>query len=247
MNRARDPYGRTVSEDRKTRFAKCGYQDRFDPFRLSRVPRVRALYEKLFNEYLGDGAVESLLDIGCGTGIYLEALGSHARRVDALDPSTAMLQVAKNFCEERGLGHVYTALGHAERLPYASATFDVVVALDALHHVVAPEKVVEEVYRVLKPGGRFMVFEPNVLNPLMWLAHALPRDERAALMRNRPASLRALLESRFDTIKWQGIAELVTETTGIRRNLLDAYTAVFRLLGCERIFPRQAWLGVKSR
>ena len=194
-------YRRTVEAGRGTRLARCGYADRFDPFRLGRLPRVRALYAGLFSEFLGEEPFGALLDIGCGTGIYFEALAGHGREIHTLDASEAMVGVARNFCESNGLNHVYPIVGAAEALPYQDNRFDAAVALDTLHHVSEVEPVLEEVFRVLKPGGVFLVFEPNILNPLMWVAHALPAEERRALCRNRPATLRALLEKHFHTVR----------------------------------------------
>lgn len=245
MTEGNEHYRKTVTAPRETHFVRCGYTDRFDPFRLSHLPRLRALYEGLFNEFLGEAPVDRLLDIGCGTGIYVEALAAHAHRLCALDASPEMTTVARAFCKERGLEHVHHIVGSAEVLPFADNTFDLVVALDTLHHVGSLEDVVAEVFRLLKPGGRFLVFEPNILNPLMWLAHAIPREERLALGRNRPASLRAALEQRFITLRWQGVCALVTETQGMRRRALDACIAMFRWINRESLYPRQVWLGIK--
>jgi ubiquinone/menaquinone biosynthesis C-methylase UbiE len=54
--------------------------------------------------------------------------------------------------------------GDAYRLPFADATFDVVIGNGALHHMPQPEKVASEIARVLKPGGVFFGREPNFYN-----------------------------------------------------------------------------------
>ena len=245
MTDQEEHYRRTVEAGRRTRLARCGYADRFDPFRLGSVPRVRALYEELFAEFLGEEPFGVLLDIGCGTGIYFEALAGHGREIHTLDASEAMVDVACRFCRTNGLDHVHPVVGAAEALPYGDARFDAVVALDTLHHVGEMEAVLDEVFRVLKPGGVFLVFEPNILNPLMWVAHVLPGEERRALCRNRPATLCALLETHFQTVRWQGVCALITETGGLKRRLLDTYVAFCAWTGREYLYPRQAWLGVK--
>ncbi len=240
-----DHYSKTVAEGKGTRFTRCGFTDRFDPFRLSRIPRLRRLYEELFSTFLGETRIERLLDIGCGSGIYFEALLPHAFCIHGLDASSAMAAVARDFRRERHLEPIEVLVGAAEGLPYPAEIFDTVIAMDVLHHVQSPCRVIDEVSRVLKPGGRFLVFEPNILNPLVWCAHAFPREERLALKRNRPATLRTLLETRFDTLRWQGICALITETTGLRRRLIDLYLGLWQWSGREAYYPRQAWLGVK--
>jgi ubiquinone/menaquinone biosynthesis C-methylase UbiE len=245
MTNQSEHYQHTVRTGRNTRFVRCGYQDRFDPFRLSRLPRLRVFYEDLFQQYLGETAKERLLDVGCGTGIYFEALAGHGKYINALDASPDMINVAAAFCQKRKLDHIYPETGNAEKLPYADDTFDAVIALDTLHHVPDISAALSEIARVLKPGGAFLVFEPNILNPLMWVAHALPGEERPALQRNRPAVLRALLETHFQTRCWRGVCMMITETTGVRRKILDAYLAVIKAIGNEVLYPRQVWFGVK--
>jgi SAM-dependent methyltransferase len=246
MTGSDDHYSRTVTAGKGTRFARCGFNDRFDPFRLSGIPRLRRLYESMFVEFLGENPCGMLLDIGCGSGIYFEALALRAGSVHGVDSSPEMIAVARAFCRERRLDHFLSVAGSAERLPYPADTFDTVIAMDVLHHVPSADQVLDEVYRVLKPGGKFFVFEPNILNPLVWCAHAFPREERLALRRNRPDTLCALLENRFHTLRWQGICALITETTGLRRRLLDTYLALWRWTKCEGCYPRQVWLGVKA-
>lgn len=245
MSRQEGHYRKVVEEQRDTRFARCGYSDRFDPFRLSNVSRIRALYDFVFQGLSEDGPCNRLLDAGCGTGIYFESLGPHARHIDAVDGSPEMIGVARSFCAQKGLTHIHPAVGTMEALPYPDEAFDVVTELDVLHHLEQSRRGIDEVYRVLKPGGRFLVFEPNIANPLMFFAHALPREERRALSRNHPRALLALLEARFETVRWMGVCELITETQGVKRALLDAYLGACRFLGREAWYPRQVWLGKK--
>ncbi len=242
---SRDHYQGVVSEPRTTRLVRCGYIDRFDPFRLNASARIDALYDGLFRR-LTDGAVcPHLLDIGCGTGIYFDALSRNAKQVDAIDISIGMIRVARKYCAQRGLAHFKCGVASAARLPFPEALFDAVIAMDLFHHVDSVEAVLDEVYRVMKPNGRLLVFEPNILNPAMFLAHALPKEERHALRRCRPGRLLSLLGRRFETLHWFGVCQMITDATGLRRHILNAYLWPFERLGVERLYPRQAWIGVK--
>ncbi len=240
-------YARMLREKGRTRFARCGYQDRFDPFVLGRDPAIQALYGSVFGAHLEGIPRGIVLDAGCGTGIYFEVLAAHAEELDAVDASEDMVRTAREYCERVGLSNVHPEVGSVESLPYEDGRFDVAVACDLLHHVENLDKALDEICRVLKPGGHFLVFEPNVCNPLMFLAHALPAEERRALRRNRPAALRALLETRFAPVRWQGVCALVTQTSGMKRLLLDTYLRLWRITGLERLYPRQVWLGVVKR
>jgi 2-polyprenyl-3-methyl-5-hydroxy-6-metoxy-1,4-benzoquinol methylase len=238
-------YRRLIQDKKKTKLASCGYVDRFDPFKLNKNPRVRQLYENIFGSHLKDISCQRLLDVGCGTGIYFDVLARYSEFIEAIDLSGEMIQVAQEYCQQNGLTNIRSGVGSVESLEFDDESFDVVIELDVIHHVQDLGTTLAEIYRVLKPGGHFLVFEPNICNPLMFFAHALPIEERLALGRNRPTKLISLLEERFTTINWTGICELITHTHGVKRLLLDAYLKLWSLIGLESCYPRQVWLGIK--
>jgi SAM-dependent methyltransferase len=60
-------------------------------------------------------------------------------------------------------------MGDVESLPFADASFDGVLLSGVIHHLPDPTRCIGEVFRVLRPGGRFVAFDPNRMNPFMWL------------------------------------------------------------------------------
>jgi len=94
-----------------------------------------------------------ILDVGCGTGANLELLGEYGE-AEGVDVSTDAL----SFCRQRGLNSV--RLGEAEKLPYPDESFDLVTALDVVEHLDDDLAGLREMRRVLKPGGRAMMFVP---------------------------------------------------------------------------------------
>ena len=65
--------------------------------------------------------------------------------------------------------------GDAENLPFDSESMDGVLLSNLVHHFPDPRRLAAEVHRVLKRGGRFAAFDPNRVNPFMWLyRHASP-------------------------------------------------------------------------
>ncbi|HEX8142194.1 MAG TPA: class I SAM-dependent methyltransferase [Pyrinomonadaceae bacterium] len=94
-----------------------------------------------------------ILDVGCGTGANLEMLARFGE-AEGVDVSPEAL----SFCRERGLQNV--RLGAAERLPYEDESFDLVTALDVVEHLDDDTAGLREMRRVLKPGGRAMLFVP---------------------------------------------------------------------------------------
>lgn len=105
--------------------------------------------------------VQKALDVACGTG-YLAiglARAGVARETHATDLSQKMVELTKRNAAGT---NVRVTLSDAERLPYADASFDLVVARGALHHVPDPLVALQEIRRVLRPGGTALVLhEPT--------------------------------------------------------------------------------------
>ncbi|MFL5581876.1 MAG: class I SAM-dependent methyltransferase [Gemmatimonadaceae bacterium] len=132
---------------------------------LVTLGRERALRERLA-ELAGLAPGESVLDVGCGTG----SLAVAARRrvgatgtVRGVDASPEMVEQARAKAAKAGLDVTFE-VARAEALPFADASFDVVLSTLMMHHL--PRSVREsfaaEIRRVLKPGGRVLAvdFEP---------------------------------------------------------------------------------------
>src|SRR5260370_6683818 len=94
-----------------------------------------------------------ILDVGCGTGANLELLARYGN-AEGVDVSPDALA----FCRERGLQKVRQ--GEAEHLPYADASFDLVTGLDVVEHLDDDVAGLREMRRVLRPGGRVLLFVP---------------------------------------------------------------------------------------
>jgi ubiquinone/menaquinone biosynthesis C-methylase UbiE len=99
---------------------------------------------------------ETVLDVGCGTGNFLRQFRGHAARLIGLDLTAGMLGVARAAHPDLEL-----VQGNARRLPFASASVDLVTSAQALHHMWDPIPVVMEMRRVAGPGGRVMVVDQH--------------------------------------------------------------------------------------
>jgi ubiquinone/menaquinone biosynthesis C-methylase UbiE len=104
---------------------------------------------------------ERVLDVGTGTGLAAfraaESMGSGGRVV-GIDLSNGMLEVARQNGERKGLAdRVEFRKMDAESLEFPDATFDAVVSLFALRHFPHPGTALQEMYRILRPGGRLVL------------------------------------------------------------------------------------------
>lgn len=117
---------------------------------------------------------EAILDVGCGTGVLTRRAGEAAGPAGSstgIDPAQYMIRVAKENAQRLG-SRTEFRLAAIEQLPFENARFDVVLSSLMLHHLPSDLKRqgLREVYRVLKPGGRFVVVDfYRPANPLWWL------------------------------------------------------------------------------
>jgi len=120
-----------------------------------------------------------LLDAGGGTGRVAQTLRGKAGQIIVSDPSPGMLQQA---ALKDGL---WPVRAHAEHLPFADATFARIIVVDAFHHFRNQREAVAELWRVLAPGGRLVIEEPNIN---AWPVKLVALVERLALMQSRIVS-----------------------------------------------------------
>ena len=96
-------------------------------------------------------------DLGCGAGHITDALAPCVAKVIAVDESGPMLGVAKQRLEEHA--NVDLRVGTIEALPIDDGTLDAAVLFLVAHFITDPSKVMHEVRRVLKPGGRLLIVD----------------------------------------------------------------------------------------
>jgi SAM-dependent methyltransferase len=113
----------------------------------------------LLPELAGLTGHETVLDVATATGNTAFALAPHAARVVGLDLTPEMLDEARRQAAARAISNVDFVLGDAEQMPFQDATFDVVACRIAAHHFSDVPRFCRESYRVLKPGGRFLLVD----------------------------------------------------------------------------------------
>ncbi|MGE0057405.1 MAG: class I SAM-dependent methyltransferase [Dehalococcoidia bacterium] len=100
-----------------------------------------------------------LLDIGCGLGAYVRAFSRYSDRAYGIDIDAKRVETGV----EEGLSGLVAGVG--ESLPFADGVFDGILLNEVLEHVNNDRETVREALRVLRPGGRIVIFVPNRFYP----------------------------------------------------------------------------------
>lgn len=169
-------------------------------FNLMRT-RVSGDFSRIRHELVSAGPGR-ILDIACGTAFYSRDLYSGGKAFYCgLDKSPAYISYAiKNFGDGRFI------IGDAFKLPIARHSFDAVLSLAFLHHVSDEQvfPIFQEVHRVLKPGGAFVIAEPvlffRFLRFFLVPKRILVKLDRGRYVR-RPDAYRSLFTPEFTLLR----------------------------------------------
>ncbi len=136
-----------------------------------------------------------VLDVATGGGHTARAFAPHVREVIVYDLSVSMLTAARRYLDAAGARNTRYIAGDAERLPFASNTFDLITCRLAVHHFPDAYRFMLACQRVLKPGGLLLIQD-----------HALPESERDARYLEAFERLRDPSHHRaFSLSEWRGL------------------------------------------
>ena len=141
------------------------FYERFLPFREP----------EMLLSLLGLPVKGAVLDAGGGTGRVAQVVAKQANLVVVIDESKGMLLQAANKPGVR------PARAPSERLPLLDQAFERVIMVDAFHHVANQKATASELWRVLQPGGRIVIMEPDIRK---FAVKLVAIGEKLALMRS---------------------------------------------------------------
>ena len=110
--------------------------------------------------FMEQGKKLKILDVGCGPGFFPIVLGREGHDVTAVDYSPGMLEKAKANCLKYGVSAKFQRMD-AQHLEFEDETFDIVVSRNLVWNLDSPEDAYREWLRVLKKGGKLMLFDGN--------------------------------------------------------------------------------------
>ncbi len=134
--------------------------DDYDVF----TPQASARLVEAFVELTGLQPSARVIDLGCGSGTFTTLLARAGYDCVGLDISAKLLEVGR-----RKHPRIEFVAGDIEHLPFPAETFDGALLSGVVHHFPDPSPCAREIFRLLRPGGRFLAFDPNRMNPFMWL------------------------------------------------------------------------------
>lgn len=140
----------------------CFYDDPI----LEAAQRFHAGSEWQAVQKLLGGSRGTVLEIGAGRGIASYALAKDGWQVTALEPDGSALvgyKAIESLSESAGL-NIRIVGNWGESLPFADSAFDFIYGRAVLHHAKSLSQLCSEVYRVLKPGGRFLFVREHVIS-----------------------------------------------------------------------------------
>jgi demethylmenaquinone methyltransferase/2-methoxy-6-polyprenyl-1,4-benzoquinol methylase/ArsR family transcriptional regulator len=188
----------------EVRQARIDQAARYFAAQAANWDEVRAMHvaeedvEAAIRETIGGADIDSVLDLGTGTGRMLELLAPLATRAVGIDQSPQMLALARARIERSGLRNTQLRQGDLYALPVERNSYDLVVLHQVLHYLDDPSRAIREAARALRPGGRLVIvdFAPHSEETLRE-AHAHRRlgfahEEISAMMSE--AGLDVLLE-----------------------------------------------------
>jgi ubiquinone/menaquinone biosynthesis C-methylase UbiE len=208
-----------------TFFDNYGAVDGYDVFTPATNKRLIDTFVRLGG--LAPGA--RIVDLGCGSGVFTHLLQRRGYRCAGVDLSPKLIAIA-----QAKFSGIEFHIGDIERLPFPDASFDGVLLSGVLHHLPDCSRCAAEVFRILRPGGKFVAFDPNRMNPFMYLYRdrsspfyssvGVTENERPVLAHEVAATFRDAglsVETEFlSDMKYRYIA------SGALRWLLPLYNAI---------------------
>ena len=176
-------------------------------------------------EAAGAGPDDVTLDVACGPGLVVSAFAKVVKHATGIDVTPAMLARGRAIAAEQGLTNVTFHEGDVLSLPFPDASFSIVTSRFAFHHFEAPARVLTEMKRVCRPGGRVVVCDLTASDDPVKAANF----HRIEMLRD-PSHVRALT-----------LAELegLFPAVGLAAPTATFYKLKFELEGLlERSFPR---------
>jgi len=185
-------------------------------------------------EIFGPSQDDMVLDIATGTGNTAFALAPHVKKVIGIDITDIMLDTAKKLGEEYGYSNIEWVKANVEHLPFTDGYFTGATCRASAHHFIDIDKALDEVRRVLLPGGKFLLVDITAPEIAMEFMHQIetirdPSHVRSygaeqwkSMLAEHGLSIQYVenIQERWDFEKWMDNMGLENSTRKLLRNMI---------------------------
>ncbi len=153
-NRAKSKSRAYFNRHRKSKWAHGGYWRHDYSYQLAEIEKI---------------SPERLIDIGCGPGAFLKLVQDSfpGIQLNALDLSEEMVQETKRRLSDTAVATV----GDSEQMPLADAQYQAVTCNMSIHHYPHPQRALNEMHRILTPGGYLLLNDMDCIAPIRQVAN----------------------------------------------------------------------------
>lgn len=154
------------------------------------------------SEFVGDLKGVRVLELGCGAGLMAVLLAKSGAEVAAFDLSFESVRLTKQRASVNNVD-LDALVSAGEFLPFSTESFDVIIGKSILHHL-AIEIGKNEIFRVLRKGGKAVFIEPLGMNPVLtFFRRFVPYPHKAVVGVDRPLTYADIRTWNQDAVKWK--------------------------------------------
>jgi ubiquinone/menaquinone biosynthesis C-methylase UbiE len=165
-----------INKDNKTFFS---FNDRFEQNKILRNKNIKTNFDKVIKKFIADN--DAVLDYGCGTGAFTYKISKFTKKkVFGVDLSKEFIKCSKKFFKNKTNKLIFKKIDGI-KTNFDTGQFDKILMVDVIHHLESIDTVFKELKRILKKDGKILVYEPNLLNPLIFVIHLIDKNENGLL------------------------------------------------------------------
>jgi len=213
-----------------------GKKRRFSPHVIAGKHSVFKHFTSIISLYISKS--DHVLDLGCGPGGFLSIISNICKYVIGADITPNFINECNAMIRENNIQNASSILITPGTLPFPDAHFDKIVMVDTIHHMENIHETLDEISRVLKKDGLLLIFEPNKLNPLLYLMCLMDKNEHGLLNLGTAGKYKALLGLKYDIVEKKYSGLLIGPESRLSLYLAEVFSTSF-------MSPLLGWLSPK--